>query len=71
MTTITIKQVAYRIANRINSVERKDREFTKSDFTIGEPLPKAIWDEFTADFPYYSQIELNEFTGTLIKLVEA
>jgi hypothetical protein len=71
MKTITIEQLANRIAARINASPRKDRDFTKSDFNIGEPLPHEIYMEFILEFHDYSQPEINEFTMFLTKLVDA
>jgi len=71
MSAITINQLANRIAKKINDVERKDRDFTKSDFRTHEPLPTEVHNEFVAEFPFHSQTELNEFTLELHRLVEA
>ena len=71
MNTITIKQLAHRISSRINAEERKNRDHVKNDFIVGTPLPKNIYDEFISEFHDYSQIQINEFTRELTKLVEA
>lgn len=69
--TITAQQLAARIANKINSVERKYRDFTKSDFSVKDPLPQNIYNEFVSNFQSYSDEEYSVFVKELIKLVEA
>ncbi len=71
MKSITVKQIANRISNRINSIPRKDRDFTKPDFSVGSPLPSVIYSEFVAEFPRYTNQEINEFASELNKFVES
>lgn len=66
---ITIEQLAYRIASRINSVPRRDRDFSKSDF-CGK-MPETIYAEFTREFPDYSRADEVALASSLEKMVEA
>lgn len=67
---LTIMQLAYRISNNINSIPRKNRDFTKNDFRVFEPLPLKIYDQLIAEFPNCSADQQLEFTRELNKLVE-
>lgn len=66
-----IKEFAFRVSKSINSVDRKDREFTKNDFVVYQPLPSKIYSIFADEFPFYTQEDINTFTKEMNYLVEA
>lgn len=68
---ITIEQLAYRIAERINSAPRAERDITKGDISFVDPLPMAIYGEFYREFPAYTPADETTFKRAMHKHLEA
>ena len=67
----TIKELAFRLSAEINSLPRSDREFSKNDFIIYQPLPNKIYNMFLKEFNSYTQEDMNNFTKEMNILVDA